>query len=82
MVIDKLVLAILKSYGKKVALEWLEEHREELKVMSCCSEEMQEKIKEKIEIVFLEFLNVNMYNSCYDKIILLGNEIEKIRLYY
>lgn len=77
MVIDKLVLAILKSYGKKVALEWLEEHQEELKVMPCCSEEMQTVIKEKLGMVFLKFMNMNMYDSCYDKIIRLGNEIEK-----
>lgn len=77
MVIDKLVLAKLKSYGKESALEWLEEHRDELKVMSCCSKEVQAKIMEKMGTGFLGFINVNMYDSCYDKIIRLGDEIEK-----
>lgn len=77
MVIDKLVLAQLKSYGKEVALEWLEEHRDELQVMSCCSEEMQIEIKEKMGPVFWGFMNMNMYDSCYKKIIQLGDDIEK-----
>lgn len=77
MVIDKLSLAIVKTFDKQVALEWLQEHQEELKAMSCYSKEMQAEIKEKVGEAFLELVNMNMYDSCYRKIINIGENIEK-----
>ena len=77
ILIDKLALAMIKTFDKQAGLQWLEEKKDELQELSCCSKEMQTEIKAKIGDDFLDFINMNMYDSCYMKITTVGNDIEK-----
>lgn len=77
ILIDKLALAMIKTFDKQAGLQWLEEKKDELQELSCCSKEMQTEIKAKIGDDFWDFINMNMYDSCYMKITTVGNDIEK-----
>ena len=66
-IIDKLSLVILKAYNKEIALEWLEERRDELLNLSSMSESGFEAYKTNYGIEYATILKgnaPNMYDLC------------------
>lgn len=79
-IIDKLVLATLKSFNADEAFSWVEERKDTLNKMKTISEKVFNEISEKMGIdVALELQNSgpsNMYQLCKQKILKIGNVIE------
>lgn len=72
-VIDKLFLALLKSEGKKVATNWLEQEKEHLLNLECIEKDALEsyRLQEYLEYVIQLIVNDepnNMYELCVDKL--------------
>ena len=89
--IDKLVLAILKADGYEKSHEWLENHENELKNMKAidmdfyerAKREQQERGNEYVEYAdFLYNSAPTMYQSCLEKIEILGKQLEREGVLY
>lgn len=76
-IIDKFSLAILKSFNREVALEWLEENKNMLINISSISKEAKKEYIDKGVGEILQILDRNMYDFCLAKINLVGRSIDK-----
>lgn len=76
-IIDKLSLAILKSYNMEKALRWLEENKSLLVNISSISKEAKKEYIDKGIGGILQIIDMNMYDLCLTKINLVGRSIEK-----
>lgn len=75
--IDKLNLAILKDKGKDKAIKWVEDHKDLLSSLSSMSEEDEEIIEQQLGQPILLMMRKTMYDSCYEKINKVGEQIER-----
>lgn len=79
VLIDKLNLANLKTYGYEYANNWIENNKALLKNVPCASEEYVEKLNEMIGNLSCEILASgyqNMYEICVEKLDSLKDAIE------
>lgn len=86
MIIDKLVLAILKSFDKEKAIEWLNSKQSILENMNTVTKEAIQEISEKYGIeVAQKIINnapKNMYVSCLERLIEVDNIISNNGILY
>ncbi|WP_288863709.1 hypothetical protein [uncultured Megasphaera sp.] len=80
-VIDRLALAIVKAFDKEEAIRWIEVEKNNLINLDVMSDKVFNEIVENKGIEFVKLIRFNspyknMYESCIDKIIKIGNEIE------
>lgn len=81
VIIDKFSLSILKTFDKKEAISWLNANKENLLNVSTLTEKGKQKIieqfgDEKLAQAFFESIDKNMYDVCYEKIEIVGNQIK------
>lgn len=80
ILIDKLNLAILKTFGYEVAKEWIDDNKELLMNLSSKSKEYMEEMTVKFGDLSSKLLEAgpqNMYEVCIEKLNTLKNPIEK-----
>ena len=80
-IIDKLVLAILKSKSKKAALDWIEKRKDELKNLQNSTKEADDGLacqigKDLTELILANYKK-DMYQSCLEKINVVSEQISK-----
>lgn len=81
ILIDKLSLAILKTFGIDKANEWINENADLLKQMPCTSEKAKQdliqKVGKQVASKILDSGPQNMYDVCVSKVKNLSAPIEK-----
>ena len=80
-IIDRLALAIVKAFDKEEAIRWIEVEKNNLINLDVMSDKVFNEIAENKGIEFAELIRFyspykNMYESCIDKIMKIGNEID------
>ena len=80
-IIDKYVLAILKSNSEEAALKWIDERKESLETLSVATKENDERTilqyGEELAELFFSKRPKNMYELCYNKVINVAEQIKK-----
>ncbi|MGQ7463063.1 hypothetical protein ACTGZQ_11305 [Streptococcus suis] len=79
--IDKLNLTILKTYGKKASLDWVNENIILLNQLSNMSQSAEAGIKEKfgdMAPMMISQMKTSMYTSCIKKIEVVGSKIDDL----
>lgn len=81
VIIDKFSLSILKTFDKKEAINWLNANKNNLLNVSILTEIGKQKIKEQfgdeeLAQAFFKSIDNNMYDVCYEKIEIVGDQIK------
>jgi hypothetical protein len=84
-VIDKLSLAMLKTFDEQVALKWLDERKEQLSALPSISDEAARKIQEKFGPAVAKDLAANtpnMFDLCVSRVKTIAKTIDQNGLLY